>query len=63
MERILITGVAGFIGSNLANGLLDKGYQVVGVDNMSQGDKLNLSELIKYPTFEIHYIDIRDEAA
>ena len=63
MERILITGVAGFIGSNLAGSLLDKGYHVVGVDNMSQGEKLNLSRLIRHPSFEIHYIDIRDEAA
>ena len=63
MERILITGVAGFIGSNLADSLLEKGYHVVGVDNMSQGEKLNLSRLIRHPSFEIHYIDIRDEAA
>ena len=63
MERILITGVAGFIGSNLADSLLEKGYHVVGVDNMSQGEKLNLSRLIRHPSFEIHYIDIRDETA
>jgi len=63
MQRILVTGVAGFIGSNLALALLDKGYFVVGVDNMSQGDKLNLSGLLGHPAFEMHYIDIRDEAA
>ena len=63
MKKVLITGVAGFIGSNLANGLLEKGYHVVGVDNMSQGEKLNLSGLIKHHSFEIHYIDIRDEAS
>ena len=63
MERILITGVAGFIGSNLAGSLLEKGYHIVGVDNMSQGEKLNLSRLIRHPSFEIHYIDIRDETA
>ena len=63
MERILITGAAGFIGSNLAHSLIEKGYHVVGIDNMSQGEKLNLSGLIKHPSFEIHYIDIRDETA
>jgi len=63
MNRILITGVAGFIGSNLAKGLLDKGYSIVGVDNMSQGEKLNLVGIIGHPKFEMHYIDIRDEAA
>jgi len=63
MEKVLITGAAGFIGSNLASALLEKGYHVVGVDNMSQGDKLNLTKLTKYSSFEIHYIDIRDESA
>ncbi len=63
MEKVLITGVAGFIGSNLASGLLEKGYYVVGVDNMSQGDKLNLAKLTKNSSFEIHYIDILDESA
>lgn len=61
--RILITGVAGFIGSNLAIALLDKGYAVVGVDNMSQGDKWNLEPFLNHPRFEMHYIDIRDEKA
>lgn len=60
--KILITGVAGFIGSNLAQELLAHGYTVVGIDNMSQGDKLNLAPLLANPNFEIHYIDIRDEA-
>ena len=31
--KILITGVAGFIGSNLANHLLTKNHQVIGLDN------------------------------
>ena len=63
MKKILITGVAGFIGSNVAEALLAKGYHVVGVDNMSQGDKLNMVSFIDNPNFEIHYVDIRDEAA
>ena len=63
MTRVLITGVAGFIGSNVAAELLAKGYHVVGVDNMSQGDKLNMAGFIDHPEFEIHYVDIRDEAA
>jgi UDP-glucose 4-epimerase len=60
--RVLITGVAGFIGSNVAQALLDKGYDVVGYDNMSQGDKLNLAPFMGHPKFELHYDDIRDEA-
>jgi UDP-glucose 4-epimerase len=37
MKTILITGVAGFIGSNLAKRLLDEGYKVIGIDNLSSG--------------------------
>jgi UDP-glucose 4-epimerase len=61
--KVLITGVAGFIGSNVARALLDNGYHVVVIDNMSQGDKLNMLEFIDHPEFEMHYADIRDEAA
>ena len=35
--RILITGVAGFIGSNLAEYLLKKGHDIIGIDNLSYG--------------------------
>jgi nucleoside-diphosphate-sugar epimerase len=41
--NILITGVAGFIGSNLAQACLDKGCRVIDGDNMSQDDRLNLA--------------------
>src|ERR1700693_611221 len=61
--KILITGVAGFIGSNVATALLEKGYDVVGVDNMTEGEKLTLVGLVGHPSFEMHYVDIRDEAA
>lgn len=63
MKRVLITGVAGFIGSNVAAALLEKGFHVVGVDNMTQGDKLNMLAFVNHPAFEMHYVDIRDEAA
>ncbi len=49
--KIMITGVAGFIGSNLALALLDQGYDVVGIDNMSQGHPLNLGDLQKIHIF------------
>jgi UDP-glucose 4-epimerase len=61
--KVLITGVAGFIGSNLARALLDRGYAVVGIDNMSQGEALNLEGLINHPAFRMNYADIRDEGA
>ena len=63
MNKILVTGVAGFIGSNLAGSLLADGHHVVGVDNMSQGEPLNLQPLLAQSKFEMHMIDIRDEEA
>jgi UDP-glucose 4-epimerase len=61
--KIMVTGVAGFIGSNLAQELLRSGYEVVGVDNMSQGDPLNMADFIENPSFAMHYIDIQDREA
>ena len=43
--RVVITGVAGFIGSNLAKSHLNKGDEVYGVDNFSTGQKRNLAIL------------------
>lgn len=61
--KILITGVAGFIGSNLAKALLDKGYEVVGLDNLSQGFLMNMAQFQCHPRFTFHESDIRDEKA
>ncbi len=44
-ERWLITGAAGFIGSNLAEGLLRDGHHVVGLDNFSAGTRANVELL------------------
>lgn len=41
--RALVTGAAGFIGSTLVDRLLSEGYQVVGIDNFSTGDPVNLA--------------------
>lgn len=38
-KRVLVTGVAGFIGSHMADGLLKAGYDVVGIDNLSTGER------------------------
>jgi UDP-glucose 4-epimerase len=42
MTKVLISGVAGFIGSHLGDYLLDKGYEVVGIDNLVSGKKENV---------------------
>ena len=49
--RILITGVAGFIGSNLALKLLGSGYEVIGIDNFTYGFERNINKLRKSDKF------------
>src|SRR5579864_1195402 len=46
MSLYLITGVAGFIGSSLAHAVLSRGDQVRGVDNLSTGNRENISEIL-----------------
>jgi dTDP-glucose 4,6-dehydratase len=45
MPRAVITGAAGFIGSHLSEALLDRGYSVIGVDNLLTGNTDNISHL------------------
>ena len=45
MPRVVITGAAGFIGSHLSETLLDRGYSVVGIDNLLTGDTANIAHL------------------
>ena len=59
-KRVLITGVAGFIGSNLADRLLELGANVISVDNLFNGRLENLDTALKNKNFEFHKGDIRD---
>jgi dTDP-glucose 4,6-dehydratase len=45
-KRVVITGAAGFIGSHLAETLIDRDYSVVGIDNLLTGDTANVSHLV-----------------
>jgi dTDP-glucose 4,6-dehydratase len=45
MPRVVITGAAGFIGSHLSEALLDRGYSVVGIDNLLTGSTRNIAHL------------------
>ncbi len=56
----LVTGVAGFLGSHLADALLSAGYEVIGVDNLSQGSMRNIAAAQRKPRFSFHRIDVRD---
>src|SRR5881394_4013141 len=45
-KRVVITGAAGFIGSHLADALLDREYAVIGIDNLLTGDTANIAHLV-----------------
>jgi UDP-N-acetylglucosamine 4-epimerase len=57
--KLLITGAAGFIGSNLTEYMLDKGYTVVGLDNYATGFAHNLKPFLTHPNFSFIEGDIR----
>jgi len=54
--KILLTGVAGFIGSNLAGRLLSEDYRVIGIDNLAYGLRENVPEGVDF-----HCGDIREK--
>jgi UDP-glucose 4-epimerase len=62
-QTVVVTGAAGFIGSNLSAELLRRGYTVRGVDNLSQGSELNVAALLTNPSFTLSRVDIRDAPA
>ena len=59
-QTILITGGAGFIGSNLCEYFLSKGYKVVCLDNFATGHRHNLKDSITNPNFRLIEGDIRN---
>jgi UDP-glucose 4-epimerase len=60
--RALVTGGAGFIGSHLADSLLDRGDEVAVVDDLSTGKRENLAGALARGA-ELHEVDIRDAPA
>jgi len=61
MKTILITGGAGFVGSNLTKRLLNDGHKVICIDNLSTGRKENLKSVWNYPYFYFIEHDIINE--
>lgn len=57
-QRILITGVAGFLGSHLADRFIQEEFQVIGMDNLITGDIRNIEHLFKSPNFEFYHHDV-----
>ncbi|HLU75110.1 MAG TPA: NAD-dependent epimerase/dehydratase family protein [Nonomuraea sp.] len=60
--RVLVTGGAGFIGSNLVDRLLAEGHEVAVVDDLSSGSRDNLEEATGTGRLRLHELDIRDPA-
>jgi UDP-glucose 4-epimerase len=60
VETSLITGAAGFVGSHLADRLLEQGHRVVGIDNLSRGNRSNLDEALRNPAFQFFEADLTD---
>ncbi len=66
--KTLVTGSAGFIGFHLSKALLEKGAQVVGVDNLNDYYDVSLKRarneiLEKFPNFRFYRADVSDKAA
>ncbi len=61
-RKFLITGVAGFLGSNLAERALADGHEIVGIDNLSMGRIENLTEALKSRSFKFLQRDVTETA-
>lgn len=67
MERVLITGAAGFLGSHLCDRFINEGFHVIGMDNFITGDGKNIEHLRNHPQFSFiehdvtKHIDIKED--
>ena len=59
--KALVTGGAGFIGTNLIKRLLKEGHEVVSIDNYSTGKKENHQEGCRYYDYDLSYSYVRDD--
>ncbi len=57
-KKVLVTGGAGFLGSHLCDRLIERGDEVLCVDNLFTGTKANIAHLLSHPRFEFMRADI-----
>lgn len=55
--RVYVTGVAGFLGSNVANALIEQGHSVSGCDDMSVGRKENIPERVRFDRVDCRFMN------
>lgn len=60
--KIIVTGAAGFIGSNLCMALLAENFTIVGIDNLSHGNMANLSAILQNKNFTFIQADLLDDS-
>ena len=58
LDRVLITGAAGFLGSHLCDRFIKEGYHVIGMDNLITGNLGNIQHLFPLPQFEFYHHDV-----
>jgi dTDP-glucose 4,6-dehydratase len=58
MEKVLVTGAAGFLGSHLCDRFIKEGYHVIGMDNLITGDMRNIEHLMPLSHFEFYHHDV-----
>jgi UDP-glucose 4-epimerase len=61
--RVLVTGAAGFIASHMVDRLLSAGHSVVGLDNLSTGQRRFLESAMAHPQFTFHEADLLDRTS
>jgi len=60
MKRVLITGVSGMIGSHLLDYLIEKNYEIIGIDNLSFGKIENIQSHFGIDRFKFYRVDVGD---
>src|SRR6516225_5622780 len=61
--KIFISGVAGYLGSKIAEMLLNSRYEVIGVDNFFYNNQQSIFHLLPKKSFDFHQRDVREDAS